>query len=80
MKKFEKLNVIIANSESEEKIIEKINELVDAVNEMQGESPDSFVKELEEMKGSNSGEFWRVYDQAITDIISRFKGRVKMIK
>lgn len=80
MKKFEKLNVIITNSESEEKIIEKINELVDAVNEMQGGSPDSFVKELEEMKGSNSGEFWRVYDQAITDIISRFKGRVKMIK
>lgn len=46
MKKIEKTNVIITNSKSEEIIISKLNELIDAFNEMKKPSIFQAGKEL----------------------------------
>jgi hypothetical protein len=89
MKKIEKLNIDeCGHGWQMVRHYEKINELIDAVNEMQGESSDPFVEELEGMKSpegmkimsSMTDKRHLYYNYAITDIISRFKGRVKIIK
>ena len=70
-------------------VCKKTNQIIDVVNGIQGEEAeaDPFVKELEAMKEIIKYIDWaeeitkhQVYCQAIDDIISRFKGRVKIIK
>ena len=62
--------------------ITAIQNMLLVLTKCESQEPDPFVKELEEMKLPDNNKFFGVvgYNKAIDDIISKFKGRVKIIK